>query len=71
MTLRDQLRAAEARADHWQRLAEMLREISDTGREDLWERAMKAEAFIRSLGYSPCNIPACNCGSWHRNAPDR
>lgn len=18
-------------------------------------------------GYSPCNIAACNCGSWHRN----
>src|ERR1700735_4806734 len=29
------------------------------------ERAMKAEAFIWAQGFSPCNIAACNCGSWH------
>lgn len=23
--------------------------------------------FMAREGYSPCNIAACNCGSWHRN----
>jgi hypothetical protein len=33
---------------------------------DEWEeRARKAEDFIRREGYSRCDIPACNCGSWH------
>lgn len=28
-------------------------------------RALKAEAFIAGNGYRRCDIPACNCGSWH------
>ena len=30
----------------------------------------KAEDFIASRGYRPCDIPACNCGSWHGGHAD-
>jgi hypothetical protein len=26
---------------------------------------MEAEEFLRARGYYRCDIPACNCGSWH------
>ena len=28
-------------------------------------RAKQAEEFIAREGYRRCDIPACNCGSWH------
>lgn len=30
------------------------------------ERAEAAEDFILREGYRPCDVPACNCRSWHR-----
>ncbi len=29
------------------------------------ERAEKAETYLQSRGYVRCDIPACNCSSWH------
>lgn len=28
-------------------------------------RAQKADGFLEREGYRRCDIPACNCGSWH------
>lgn len=28
-------------------------------------RALAAEAFLESAGYRRCDVPACNCNSWH------
>jgi hypothetical protein len=69
MTLRDQIKAAEACADHWRTIARDLSIIHDTSKDELWDRAMRAEEFIRRLGYRPCTTPACNCGSWHKENP--
>lgn len=66
MTLRDQLRAAETKAAYWQGVATVLREVHDTTKDEWADRASKAEAFIRTLGYRRCDVAACNCGSWHR-----
>ena len=31
------------------------------------ERQNKAEDFLMRKGYRACDIPACNCGSWHKS----
>ena len=28
---------------------------------------ISAEYFLERLGYRRCDIPACNCGSWHQH----
>lgn len=66
MTLREQIRAAEARAEHWQDIAKRLTEQRDVTKQEWAERAYNAESFIRELGYTRCDIAACNCGSWHK-----
>ena len=30
------------------------------------QRQNKAEDFLTREGYRACDIPACNCGSWHK-----
>ena len=30
------------------------------------QRQNDAEDFLRREGYRACDIPACNCGSWHK-----
>jgi hypothetical protein len=30
------------------------------------ERALEAEHVLQSSGFRRCDIPACNCGSWHQ-----
>lgn len=36
------------------------------------QEAMRALDFIERRGYRRCDIPACNCGSWHGgNAEER
>ena len=48
-------------------VAERLHEIERL-RASEWEykeRAENAESFIGHRGYRRCDIPACNCGSWH------
>lgn len=37
-----------------------------TAREQ-YDLRMKAEAFLEREGYRQCDIPACNCGSWHQH----
>jgi hypothetical protein len=71
MTLRDQLRAAVACSEHWQRIARDLTTIHDSTKDELWDRAMRAEDFIHDLGYRRCNTPACNCNSWHKLVEDK
>jgi hypothetical protein len=37
--------------------------------EENWflkERLEKAEWVLRTSGFRKCDIPACNCGSWHQ-----
>lgn len=42
------------------------------GWSDRDERGQKALDFIERRGYRRCDIPACNCGSWHGgNAENR
>lgn len=33
---------------------------------DVEQRLQKAEWVLRSSGFRPCDIAACNCGSWHQ-----
>lgn len=33
---------------------------------DLQQRLDKAEWVLRNSGFRPCDIAACNCGSWHQ-----
>ena len=40
-------------------------------REELLRRAEHAECFIRARGYITCDIPACNCNSWHGGHAER
>jgi len=30
------------------------------------ERMNRADDFLLREGYRPCDIPACNCGLWHK-----
>ena len=30
------------------------------------QRQNKAEDFLMREGYRACDMPACNCGSWHK-----
>jgi hypothetical protein len=66
MNMRERLSAAEARASHWEEIARSQKVYGDTEKEKWWMRALKAEDFIRHLGFRRCDIPACNCGSWHK-----
>ena len=31
---------------------------------------MAPHAMLLRLGYSPCDIPACNCNDWHPRVPE-
>ncbi len=47
---------------------EALSEERDAEIESLLAQVAAGEAlewFIRAEGYVPCDIPACNCNSWH------
>jgi len=30
------------------------------------QRGDSAQEVLRRLGYAFCDVPACNCGSWHK-----
>jgi hypothetical protein len=34
--------------------------------DDLQQRLDKAEWVLKNSGFRHCDIPACNCGSWHQ-----
>lgn len=34
--------------------------------EDLQQRLDRAEWVLNNAGFRRCDIPACNCGSWHQ-----
>jgi hypothetical protein len=34
--------------------------------DDIQQRLDKAEWVLNNSGFRRCDIPACNCGSWHQ-----
>lgn len=44
--------------------------LDDPRQDDLSEENDKLKDFLASRGYSRCNIPACNCGSFHGGHAD-
>ena len=66
LTLREQIAAAEAGTAHWHGIAQEALRQRDASKDQIYWELRRAEEFIRNLGYSRCNVPACNCGSWHK-----
>lgn len=46
-------------------VSEAVRQLNEAVRE-----RHRAEVFLERAGYRQCDIPACNCGSWHRHRTD-
>lgn len=41
-------------------------------KRELSEKSSKLDSclgFLERAGYRQCDIPACNCGEWHKNSP--
>lgn len=36
------------------------------GAPELFEKYIALQSFLEREGYRRCDIPACNCGSWHK-----
>ena len=66
MTMAERMRAAEATAQHWQEIAQEAVRQRGADKDQLYWELRQAEEFIRNLGYARCNVPACNCNSWHK-----
>lgn len=50
------------------RIAELEAEVTRLARRDY--DSMDAIGFLRSIGYWRCDIPACNCNSYHYKAKE-
>ena len=41
------------------------------GYDDPIDELKARREVMASGGYSPCNMPACNCGKWHKSSHSR
>jgi len=41
-------------------------QVKDEMAARAFEELHKLRSFLFREGYVPCDVPACNCGSWHK-----